>query len=65
MYELGDFIEMKKPHACQSNRWKIIRMGADIKIRCMKCEHIIMMSRREFEKKMKKILEKSQVKDSE
>lgn len=65
MYELGDFIEMKKPHACQTNRWKIIRMGADIKIRCVACDHIIMMSRRDFEKKMKKILEKSQVKDSE
>lgn len=65
MYELGDLIEMKKPHACQTNRWKIIRMGADIKIRCVACDHIIMMSRRDFEKKMKKILEKSQVKDSE
>lgn len=31
MYDLGDIVEMKKPHACKANRWEIIRMGADIK----------------------------------
>ena len=34
MYDLGDIVEMKKPHACKANRWEIIRMGADIKIKC-------------------------------
>lgn len=33
-------------------------MGADIKIKCVNCGHIVMMTRRDFEKKMKKILEK-------
>lgn len=60
MYELGDIVEMKKPHACQTNRWEIIRMGMDIKIKCSNCQHIVMMPRREFDKKMKKILEKKQ-----
>lgn len=59
-YELGDIVEMKKPHACQTNRWEIIRMGMDIKIRCLHCQHIVMLPRREFNKKMKKILEKKQ-----
>ncbi|MFV0558888.1 MAG: DUF951 domain-containing protein [Enterococcus sp.] len=58
MYDLGDVVEMKKNHACQTNRWEIIRLGADIKIRCVKCGHIVMLTRREFEKKMKKILER-------
>lgn len=58
MYDLGDTVEMKKTHACQTNRWRIIRMGADIKIKCVNCNHIVMMTRREFEKKMKKIIEK-------
>jgi len=60
MYDLNDIVEMKKPHACQTNRWKIIRMGADIKIKCEKCGHIVMMPRREFTKKMKKVLEKAE-----
>lgn len=56
MYELGSFVEMKKPHACQANRWEIIRMGMDIKLQCTRCQHIVMMSRRDFEKRLKKVL---------
>ncbi|WP_054762263.1 DUF951 domain-containing protein [Secundilactobacillus collinoides] len=54
MYDFGDIVEMKKPHPCGVNRWQIIRMGADIKIKCTGCGHIVMLSRREFEKKLKK-----------
>ena len=61
MYDVGNFVEMKKPHACKStgkkaNRWEIIRVGADIKIRCTNCQHIVMMSRYNFERKLKKVL---------
>ena len=61
-YKLHDFVMMKKAHPCQNrgNRWQIIRMGADIKIKCLGCEHIVMMPRREFTKKMKKILVKAE-----
>lgn len=58
MYDLGDIVEMKKPHACQNNRFEIIRMGADIKIKCLKCQHIVMLTRREFNRKLKKVLER-------
>ena len=34
-YDLHDIIEMKKPHACQTNRWQIIRMGMDIRIKML------------------------------
>ncbi|UQS83023.1 DUF951 domain-containing protein [Bombilactobacillus thymidiniphilus] len=56
MYNLGDIIMMKKPHACQNNRWEVLRLGADIKIRCLGCGHQIMMARAEFNKKYKKII---------
>ncbi|USS87088.1 DUF951 domain-containing protein [Fructilactobacillus cliffordii] len=58
MYELHDVVEMKKPHPCGVNRWGIIRVGADIKLECQGCGHIVMMPRRQFEKRMKKVLEK-------
>lgn len=58
-YDLNDIVEMKKAHPCGTNRWKIIRMGMDIKIECTGCRHIVMLPRREFERKMKKILEKA------
>lgn len=59
MYDLHDIVEMKKPHPCGENRWEIIRMGMDIKIQCTKCGRLIMLPRRKFDKKMKKVLEKA------
>ena len=58
-YNLKDIVEMKKPHPCGTNSWEIVRLGADIKIKFLKCNNIIMMTRREFNKKMKKIIEKN------
>lgn len=55
-YKLNDIVEMKKPHACQTNRWQISRVGVDIKIKCINCNREIMMDRLEFEKKLKKII---------
>ncbi|WP_125606409.1 DUF951 domain-containing protein [Lapidilactobacillus bayanensis] len=57
MFELGDLVQMKKPHACGENRWEIIRLGADIKIKCMGCGHLVMLSRHDFTRKMKKIMQ--------
>ena len=56
-YKLDDIVEMKKPHPCasKSKLFKIIRLGADIKIQCLGCGNIIMMPRHDFEKRMKKI----------
>ncbi|KOY79713.1 DUF951 domain-containing protein [Apilactobacillus kunkeei] len=60
MYSLNDVVMMKKAHPCGENSWKIIRMGADIKIECQKCGHVVMLPRREFEKKMKKVIQSTQ-----
>lgn len=57
---VGDIVEMKKQHPCGSNQWKVIRIGADIKIKCMGCERIIMLPRGKFEKGVKKIIEQNQ-----
>ena len=56
-YQLNDIVEMKKQHPCKkSNQWKIVRMGADIKIKCLGCNAIVMFSRRDFEKRLWKTL---------
>jgi hypothetical protein len=55
-YKLGSVVVMKKPHACQTNEWKITRMGVDIKLKCLNCGREIMMDRLEFERKLKKVL---------
>ncbi|WP_444964942.1 DUF951 domain-containing protein [Pediococcus pentosaceus] len=56
-YELHDIVQMKKNHPCGSNTWEIIRVGMDIKIKCEGCGHIVMLPRREFERKLKKVVE--------
>jgi hypothetical protein len=55
-YNLNDLVMMKKDHACGTNLWQITRVGADIKIKCQKCGHEIMMDRLEFNRKLKKVL---------
>lgn len=54
-YKLGSIVEMKKAHPCGNNIWEITRVGADIKIKCTKCERSIMLPRVEFNKKLKKV----------
>lgn len=56
VFNLGDIVEMKKDHPCGSKEWEIIRMGADIKIKCCGCGRIIMLPRSKFEKDMKKVV---------
>lgn len=62
-YNLHDIVEMKKPHACGANAWEITRVGADIKLSCTKCGRGIMMTRFDFNKRLKKILEEASQKE--
>ncbi len=54
--ELGTLVEMKKGHPCGTNEWEVIRVGADIKLKCTGCSRIVMMPRVDFNKKLKKII---------
>ena len=55
-YKLGSVVMMKKEHPCGSNEWEITRVGADIKIKCLNCGRSIMLSRIDFNKKIKKVI---------
>ena len=55
-YNIGTTLTMKKQHPCGTNLWKIVRLGADIKIKCLNCGHVVMLPRVEFNKKIKKII---------
>lgn len=60
VFGLNDVVEMKKAHPCGVNRWKVVRMGMDIRIKCEGCQHSVMMPRKEFTRKIKKILVRSE-----
>lgn len=56
-YKLNDTIELKKAHPCyKSKYWKITRLGADIRIKCVGCGSSVLMPRIEFNKKIKKVI---------
>lgn len=54
-FQLGDRVRMKKQHPCGSDYWEVIRMGADIKIKCQGCGRIVMLPRLQFEKQMLRV----------
>jgi hypothetical protein len=52
---IGDVVKMRKAHPCGGYEWKIVRLGADIGLVCLTCEHRIMLSRRDLEHRAKAI----------
>ena len=62
---LDDIVQMRKLHPCGSDRWKVIRIGANIKIKCLGCNRIVMLDRSVFLKRRKKVLEQGPVPEAE
>ena len=54
-FEVGDIVQLKKPHPCGAKEWEILRVGADFKLRCQGCGHQIMVERKLVEKRMKSL----------
>ena len=54
-YEVGDIVKLKKKHPCGSFEWEILRVGADFRLKCLGCEHQVMMERKLVEKSTKEI----------
>lgn len=59
-YELHDFAVMKKPHPCGENKWELLFIGADVKLKCCGCGHIVMLTRQNFDKSVRKIIKKTE-----
>ena len=59
-YNLGDIVEMKKPHPCvsKSKLFEIVRVGADLKIKCLGCGNVILISRDNFNNRFKRVVPK-------
>lgn len=52
---VGDVLIMKKAHPCGENRWQVLRIGADFRLKCLGCGREIMDTRQKFEKQIKSI----------
>jgi hypothetical protein len=55
---LADVVELRKPHPCGSSEWTIVRLGADIGLRCRKCNHRVLLERPTLERRIKRFIER-------
>jgi len=53
---LGDVVRLRKQHPCGGYEWEVVRLGADIGIKCQTCGRRVLLPRRKFEKSVKKLL---------
>jgi hypothetical protein len=56
---VGDVVRLRKEHACGGTDWSIIRLGADIGLRCSTCSHRILLARSVFERRLKSFLSRA------
>jgi hypothetical protein len=52
-YRLGDVLRLRKPHPCGGTDWLVVRLGADIGLRCLKCNHRVLLDRSVLERRLK------------
>ena len=55
---LGDVVRLRKPHPCGSFDWTVVRLGADIGLRCNHCQRRVLLPRRTLERRLKSFLER-------
>ena len=51
--QVGDIVRLRKPHPCGGFEWQVTRIGADIGLKCLTCQHRVLLTRRDFEKRLK------------
>jgi hypothetical protein len=54
---IGDIVQMRKQHPCGGYTWQIVRVGAEIGIRCQTCQRKVLLPRSTFERRLKAFLE--------
>ena len=54
--KLGDIVRLKKPHPCGSDQWRVVRLGADVGIRCLGCQRRVLLARPVFERRVKEFI---------
>jgi hypothetical protein len=56
---LGDVVRLRKAHPCGGFDWTVVRLGADIGLKCATCGHRVLLSRRDFERRLAKVLSRA------
>ena len=54
--KMGDLLRLKKAHPCGGFEWEVVRLGADIGLRCLACQRRVLLSRSALEKRIKAVI---------
>ncbi len=50
---LDDIVRLRKKHPCGSYEWRVVRLGADIGLKCLGCGRRVLLARSTFERRLK------------
>jgi hypothetical protein len=62
---MGDVVRLRKPHPCGGSEWEVVRLGADIGLRCRSCARRVLLERRTLEKRLKEFVSRGEPIDPE
>lgn len=57
-FRLGDLVRLRKPHPCGADQWRVIRLGADIGLRCTGCQRRVLLDRVVLERRLRAFVER-------
>ena len=57
---MGDVVQLRKPHPCGGSDWEVVRLGADIRLRCRGCGRRVLLERRTLEKRLKSFVSRGE-----
>jgi hypothetical protein len=64
-FRMADVLRLRKPHPCGGYEWLVVRLGADIGIKCETCGHRVLLNRRTLEKRLKSFVSRGPELDPE
>jgi hypothetical protein len=54
--DMGDVLRLRKQHPCGGYDWRVVRLGADIGLRCLTCNRRVLLPRSDVERRLKTIV---------
>ncbi|MCJ7516297.1 MAG: DUF951 domain-containing protein [Dehalococcoidia bacterium] len=57
--KVDDVVRLRKKHPCGGDEWQVVKLGVDIRIKCLKCQRLILLERSTLERRIKTLVSKS------
>ena len=61
--DLGSVVRLRKKHPCGGDQWQVVRLGADIGIKCLTCQRQVLLPRSVFERRVKTVIAREKTKE--